>query len=82
MIQLGSGLHVDRLVQKRRNSSGLAMELHLSCTDPSLYLLSLQYKSCKHEYMQPFCWKRKFVDQIMLNLYANHGSIFVIDYIE
>ena len=29
--------HFDGLVQKRRNSSALAMELHLSCTNPSIY---------------------------------------------
>ena len=28
--------HIDRLVQERRNSSALAMELHLSCTNPSI----------------------------------------------
>ena len=29
--------HIDRLVQERRNSSALAMELRLSCTNPSIY---------------------------------------------
>ena len=29
--------HVDGLVQERRNSSALAMELHLSWTKPSIY---------------------------------------------
>ena len=28
--------YIDGLVQERRNSSALAMELHLSCTDPSI----------------------------------------------
>ena len=28
-------LQIDELVQERRNSSALAMELHLSCTNPS-----------------------------------------------
>ena len=27
---------IDGLVQERRNSSALAMELHLSCTNPSI----------------------------------------------
>ena len=31
-------LHVDGLVQERRNSSALAMELRLSCLDPSMYI--------------------------------------------
>ena len=30
--------HIDGLVQERRNSSALAMELHLSCTNPSISL--------------------------------------------
>ena len=29
--------HIDGLVQERRNSSALAMELRLSCTNPSKY---------------------------------------------
>ena len=33
-----SSLHIDGLVQERRNSSALAMELHLSCTNPSIYV--------------------------------------------
>ena len=31
--------HVDGLVQERRNSSALAMELRLSCTNPSMYTI-------------------------------------------
>ena len=30
-------LHIDRIVQERRKSSALAMELHLCCTKPSVY---------------------------------------------
>ena len=30
--------HVDGLVQERRNSSALVMELRLSCTNPSMYI--------------------------------------------
>ena len=30
-------LHTDGLVQERLNSSALAMELRLSCTNPSVY---------------------------------------------
>ena len=35
-----SWCHFDGLVQERRNSSALAMELHLSCTNPSICTLS------------------------------------------
>ena len=34
--------HVDGLVQERRNSSALAMELRLSCTNPSMYASCIQ----------------------------------------
>ena len=37
--------HVDGLVQERRNSSALAMELRLSCTSPSIWYLELHYIS-------------------------------------
>ena len=30
------GKYIDRLVQERRNSSALAMELHISCSNPSI----------------------------------------------
>ena len=30
-------IHIDRLVQERRNFSALAMELRLSWTNPSIY---------------------------------------------
>ena len=30
--------NIDGLVQERRNSSALAMELRLSCTNPSIYV--------------------------------------------
>ena len=33
-------LQIDRLVQERRNSSALAMELRLSCTNPSKYVFA------------------------------------------
>ena len=31
------GFYIDELVQERRNSSALAVELRLSCTNPSIY---------------------------------------------
>ena len=36
--------HIDRLVQERRNSSSLAMELRLSCTNPSIYEYKFKYR--------------------------------------
>ena len=35
-IQMVLNHHIDGLVQERRNSSALAMELRLSCTNPSI----------------------------------------------
>ena len=37
--------HIDGLVLERCNSSALAMELHLSCTNPSMYTVYIQLKS-------------------------------------
>ena len=33
--------HIDWLMQERRNSSALAMALHLSCTKPSIWLMKM-----------------------------------------
>ena len=41
MLVLVSVLHNDGLVQDRCNSSVLAMELGLTCTNPSMYTYSL-----------------------------------------
>ena len=35
--------HIDRLVQERHNSSALAVELRLSCTNPSINIISPLY---------------------------------------
>ena len=40
----------DGLVQERRNSSALAMELCLSCTNPPT--LGCQFKQCTQPYLQ------------------------------
>ena len=32
--------HLDGLVQERRNSTVNALDLHLSCTNPSIYALN------------------------------------------
>ena len=39
-------LNVNGLVQERRNSSVLAMELRLSCTDPSMYPNVMKTPNC------------------------------------
>ena len=35
--------YIDELLQERRNSNALAMELRLSCTNPSIYLVLDSY---------------------------------------
>ena len=47
--------HIDGLVQERRNSSALAMELHLSCTNPSIS--SIRY------WQWCFKWKSIWTDK-------------------
>ena len=43
-----TALYIDGLVQDRHNYSALAMELHLSCTNPSILLSVLKFY-----YIQP-----------------------------
>ena len=43
MITGTSPLHIDGLVQERRNSSAIAMELRLSCTNPSISWLAMTW---------------------------------------
>ena len=45
MLSSEHNSHVDGLVQERRNSSALAMELHLSCTNPSMWITVQWYYS-------------------------------------
>ena len=44
MFTTGSTLYIDGLVQERRNSSALAMELCLSCTNPSIWKLQFMHE--------------------------------------
>ena len=39
IISFCSLCYIDGLVQERRNSSALAMELRMSCTNPSIYAI-------------------------------------------
>ena len=51
--------HIDRLMQERRNSSALAMELRLSCTNPpNYYGCSTLWPNSNHRHMPlSFHWK-------------------------
>ena len=42
--------YIDGLVQERRNSSALAMELRLSSTNLSTYAIAVQYLGQNHAY--------------------------------
>ena len=46
--------NIDGLVQERRNSSALAMELHLSCMSPSLYRNQNDHSTTSH--LSPLKW--------------------------
>ena len=51
------GHYIDGLVQERRNSIANALELRLSCTNPSIYAVSLaRYKTTAMK--QILCWDR------------------------
>ena len=56
-LQLGCPVvHIDGLVQERRNSSALAMELGLSCINPSILCMSLSWDELleKFQALHPF----------------------------
>ena len=48
--------HIDGLVQERRNSSALAMELHLSCINPSISNLKLTKDPSIVSILERFCY--------------------------
>ena len=61
-------VHIDGLVQERRNSSALAMELHLSCTKPSISDVAF-----------PDVFKARFnmnLSQSLINHRAHHATLF------
>ena len=49
-------LHVDGLVQERHNSSALAMELHLSCTNPLMCSLKVLSMKLMQKSIYQFCY--------------------------
>ena len=53
----GRCLHIDDLVQERRNSSSLAMELCLSCNNPSIWstVILCGFRREKQEQLQTIC---------------------------
>ena len=66
------------LVQERRNSSVLAMELHLSCTKP---YEPYQLTTVTHSFTPPLMDNQEFILQI-LNFVLNRGDSisFLINY--
>ena len=52
------GTHINGLVQERHNSSALAMELHLSCTDP--WYIAVQ-RQCYFEMYEIVLIERKYL---------------------
>ena len=57
-LRIQSYVQVDRLMQERCNSSALAMELRLSCTNPSIWPCGL----CKKEIISTHLGPRLFSD--------------------
>ena len=61
--------HIDGLVQERRNSGALAMELRLSCTNPSTYFL--QWVMI-HHLISGLCIQWKPKNRICFRSWSNH----------
>ena len=70
--------HIEGLVQKRRNSSAFALELHLFCGNKSGFCCNIEYPSktllklkfCETSFIQ----NSRFSCQIVLNICTEHGS--------
>ena len=64
--------YIDGLLQERRNSSALAMELHLSCINPLIYHQVMHWIYCSlplsHGYRYTVYWKTKTRDGSVANL--------------
>ena len=85
-IKLGQTLnwwkipHIDGLVQERRHSSALAMELRLSCTNSSIYHPYGIYRvfvssSPKCSYSRWECWCQKQLIRSWINNYIPENSV-------
>ena len=62
-------LQIDGLMQERRNSSALAMELCLSCIYPSRWGLTVCHKFCW--WLDPFCHQVKLVQHTYSCLFGS-----------
>ena len=54
---LNSRRHLDELVQEKRNSSAIAMELHLSCINSSIYIFIGEGHDANLTWISAKCWK-------------------------
>ena len=77
-------LHVDGLEQERRNSSALAMELHLSCTNPSMYSFD-QFEHptdvkewLKMQYIFTIWWIFLKINSLLIFSILSHGCHKII----
>ena len=75
--------HIDGLVQERRNSSALAVELHLSCTIPSLiqvlwccYVIMNEYPKCIELYKPQLLWPLQW-DYCLCSMHPSFNIQFI-----
>ena len=80
---LSQPVYMDELVQERRNSIANALELHLSCTNPSIYSLQLSMSASPIVYLtksqhcfgqQTITWTHNNHTAIMSQHTVTHGS--------
>ena len=85
---LVSRLYIDGLVQERRNSSSLAMELHLSCINPSICIMYHMFVKNSHieawRKWLPFCRRHlqmHFLEwELFLFWLLSHITVLVVNY--
>ena len=79
--------HIDGLVQERCNSSALAMELRLSCTNPSIYNVMQSVMLCEikwHDFFNQLykvLWQ-KYLYQDSENIKALTNDQYVVNNIQ
>ena len=80
-LTLNIHLHIDGLVQGRRNSSALAMELRLSCTNPSIWYVNNGVKCWQS--VSPTVSTKAFIlhlnDALTLNILV---SVIIVKYFD
>ena len=68
--------YTDGLVQEKRNSGALAMELRLSCTNPSICIMCI-HNITFHDHLYPDCVEYRHFNSWNFWIYVNISKQFL-----